>query len=85
MGQAVLQSSGSPEVRDSLVNLIQEYNTLSDLWVERKTKLDQGLELQQFLKEADSVNATLSSHEAFLRVDDLGVRCHILNYFPMHL
>ncbi|XP_077320667.1 spectrin beta chain, non-erythrocytic 5 isoform X3 [Lithobates pipiens] len=72
MGQAVLQSSRSPEVRDCLVNLIQEYNTLSDLWVERKTKLDQGLELQQFLKEADSVNATLSSHEAFLRVDDLG-------------
>ncbi|KAM5130020.1 spectrin beta chain, non-erythrocytic 5 [Mantella aurantiaca] len=72
MGQAVLQSSMTPEVRDSLVNLIQEYNVLSDLWVERKTKLEQGLELQQFLREADSVNAALSSHEAFLRVDDLG-------------
>ncbi|XP_072283741.1 spectrin beta chain, non-erythrocytic 5 [Pyxicephalus adspersus] len=72
MGQAVLQSSASPEVRESLVNLIQEYNTLIDLWVERKTKLEQGLELQQILREADSINAALSSHEAFLRVDDLG-------------
>ncbi|XP_068110413.1 spectrin beta chain, non-erythrocytic 5 isoform X2 [Hyperolius riggenbachi] len=72
MGQAVLQNNRSPEVRDSLVNLIQEYNTLGDLWMARKSRLDQGLELQQFLREADSINAALSSHEAFLRVNDLG-------------
>ncbi|KAM9294405.1 spectrin beta chain, non-erythrocytic 5 [Gastrophryne carolinensis] len=71
-GQTVLQSSKSPEVQVSLVTLIQEYNGLGDLWVKRKNKLEQGLELQQFLREADRINAALSSHEAFLRVDDLG-------------
>ncbi|XP_040268693.1 spectrin beta chain, non-erythrocytic 5 [Bufo bufo] len=72
MGKTVFQSSNSPEVRDSLMSLSQEYNELSDLWVERREKLEQGLELQQFLREADSINAALSSHEAFLRVNDLG-------------
>ncbi|XP_077120129.1 spectrin beta chain, non-erythrocytic 5 isoform X3 [Ranitomeya variabilis] len=72
MGKNVLDSSNSPEVRDSLVSLIQGYNDLSDLWVERTEKLEQGLELQQFLREADSINAAISSHEAFLRVNDLG-------------
>ncbi|XP_053330428.1 spectrin beta chain, non-erythrocytic 5 [Spea bombifrons] len=74
LGQTALQykSSSTQDVRDTLLNLAQEYNTLSDLWVERKDKLVQGLELQQFNREADSINASLSSHEAFLRVDDLG-------------
>ncbi|CAJ0934142.1 unnamed protein product [Ranitomeya imitator] len=72
MGKNVLDSSNSPEVRDSLVSLIQGYNDLSDLWVERTQKLEQGLELHQFLREADSINAAISSHEAFLRVNDLG-------------
>ncbi|XP_073494936.1 spectrin beta chain, non-erythrocytic 5 isoform X1 [Phyllobates terribilis] len=72
IGKNVLGSSNSLEVRDSLVTLIQGYNDLSDLWVERKQKLEQGLELQQFLREADSINAAISSHEAFLRVKDLG-------------
>ncbi|XP_069806664.1 spectrin beta chain, non-erythrocytic 5 isoform X2 [Dendropsophus ebraccatus] len=72
MGTAVFQTSDSPEVRDSLVSLSQGYNELSDLWVQRKQKLEQGLELQQFLREAGSINAALSSHEAFLRVNDLG-------------
>ncbi|XP_075049076.1 spectrin beta chain, non-erythrocytic 5 [Mixophyes fleayi] len=72
MGQTALRYNNSPDVRDSLVNLTQGYNDLSDLWLERRVRLEQGLELQQFLREADSINAALSSHEAFLRVDDLG-------------
>ncbi|XP_053553803.1 spectrin beta chain, non-erythrocytic 5 [Bombina bombina] len=74
MGQAALrqESSQTPDVREALLNLTQEYNVLSDLWVERKNKLEQGLELQRFQREADSINAALSSHEAFLRVDNLG-------------
>ncbi|KAE8587142.1 hypothetical protein XENTR_v10021875, partial [Xenopus tropicalis] len=74
MGQAALQyeSSSTPEVRDALITLSKEYNALGDLWVERNKRLQQGLELQQFNKEADSINAALSSHEAFLRVNDLG-------------
>ncbi|XP_063803707.1 spectrin beta chain, non-erythrocytic 5 isoform X2 [Pseudophryne corroboree] len=72
MGQTVLQFSNNPEVRDSLVSLSQGYNDLSDLWLEKRVRLEQGLELQQFLREADSINAAISSHEAFLRVDDLG-------------
>ncbi|XP_075699620.1 spectrin beta chain, non-erythrocytic 5 [Rhinoderma darwinii] len=72
MGKTVLQFNNSPEVRDSLVSLSQGYNELSDLWVERRQRLEQNLELQQFLREADGINAALSSHEAFLRVNDLG-------------
>ncbi|KAG9481361.1 hypothetical protein GDO78_010547 [Eleutherodactylus coqui] len=72
MGETVLESSNSSEVRDSLVSLIGGYNELSYLWVQRRQKLEQSLELQQFLREADSINAALSSHEAFLRVNDLG-------------
>ncbi|XP_063295491.1 spectrin beta chain, non-erythrocytic 5 [Pelobates fuscus] len=74
MGQAALQhDSNSPEeVQEALLTLAQEYNTLGDLWVERKDKLDQGLSLQKFLREADRINATLSSHETFLKLDDLG-------------
>ncbi|XP_056401829.1 spectrin beta chain, non-erythrocytic 5 isoform X2 [Hyla sarda] len=72
MGTTVFQSSNSSEVRDSLLSLTHGYNELSDLWVKRKQKLEQGLELQQFLREADSINAALSSHEAFVRVNDLG-------------
>ncbi|KAM3918253.1 spectrin beta chain, non-erythrocytic 5 [Leptodactylus fuscus] len=72
MGKTVYESGNSPEVQDSLKNLTQQYNELSDLWVKRKQKLEQGLELQQFLREADSINAAISSHEAFLRVNDLG-------------
>ncbi|KAM8921263.1 spectrin beta chain, non-erythrocytic 5 [Pelodytes ibericus] len=73
-GQIALQqdSASTQEVREALINLCQEYNDLSDLWVEKKNKLEQGLELQQFNKEADGINAALSSHEAFLRVDELG-------------
>ncbi|XP_071971772.1 spectrin beta chain, non-erythrocytic 5 isoform X1 [Engystomops pustulosus] len=72
MGKTVFESSNSPEVRHSLVNLVGGYNELSDLWVERRKKLEEGLELQQFVREAESINAAISSHEAFLRVNDLG-------------
>ncbi|OCT68556.1 spectrin beta chain, non-erythrocytic 5 [Xenopus laevis] len=74
MGQEALQydSSSTPDVRDSLITLSKEYNALSDLWMKKHKRLQQGLELQQFNKEADSINAALSSHEAFLRVNDLG-------------
>ncbi|KAM4689983.1 spectrin beta chain, non-erythrocytic 5 [Rhinophrynus dorsalis] len=74
MGQTALQydSHSNSEVREALLALTREYNTLSDLWMERKNRLEQGLKLQQFNREADSINAALSSHEAFLRVDDLG-------------
>ncbi|KAM4663546.1 spectrin beta chain, non-erythrocytic 5 [Discoglossus pictus] len=74
MGQSALRqdSINTPDVREALLTLTREYNVLSDLWVERKNRLEQGLELQKFQREADSINAALSSHEAFLRVDDLG-------------
>ncbi|XP_075470432.1 spectrin beta chain, non-erythrocytic 5 isoform X1 [Ascaphus truei] len=74
LGQSALRddSINNAEVCEAMVTLTREYNDLSDLWVKRKNRLEQGLELQQFQREADSINAALSSHEAFLRVDDLG-------------
>ncbi|KAG8449435.1 hypothetical protein GDO86_016185, partial [Hymenochirus boettgeri] len=72
-GQSALKwDSSNPDVRETLITLCSEYNILSDLWVERNNRLQQNLELQQFNKEANSINAALSSHEAFLRLDDLG-------------
>ncbi|KAJ1103984.1 hypothetical protein NDU88_001400 [Pleurodeles waltl] len=78
MGKKVSDGKPScaPEVQDSLTKLSRDTGELGDLWTQRKKKLEEGLELQKFLREADRINAALSSHEAFLRVevptDELG-------------
>uniref|UniRef100_A0A8B9QPH1 Calponin-homology (CH) domain-containing protein n=1 Tax=Anas platyrhynchos TaxID=8839 RepID=A0A8B9QPH1_ANAPL len=53
--------------------LAQENKELEKMWEQRQKKLQDGLELQKFNREGDRINAALSSHEAFLRGDDLGV------------
>uniref|UniRef100_A0A8B9UAF8 Calponin-homology (CH) domain-containing protein n=1 Tax=Anas zonorhyncha TaxID=75864 RepID=A0A8B9UAF8_9AVES len=52
--------------------LAQENKELEKMWEQRQKKLQDGLELQKFNREGDRINAALSSHEAFLRGDDLG-------------
>uniref|UniRef100_A0A8B9PGF4 Calponin-homology (CH) domain-containing protein n=1 Tax=Apteryx owenii TaxID=8824 RepID=A0A8B9PGF4_APTOW len=54
------------------VMLAEENKELEKMWEQRQKKLQDGLELQKFNREADCINAALSSHEAFLRGDDLG-------------
>ena len=68
---STLGSSG--EVRRTLAQLEEEWAGLDRLWAGRKRKLEQGLELQKLNLEADRIEATLSAHEARLRVTDLGV------------
>ncbi|TFK15040.1 acyl-coenzyme A thioesterase 1 [Platysternon megacephalum] len=65
-------SNRTQDVRQTVERLTQESSELEEMWEQRKKKLQDSLELQKFNREADHINATLSSHEAFLRVDDLG-------------
>ncbi|XP_043929471.1 spectrin beta chain, non-erythrocytic 5 [Protopterus annectens] len=60
------------EVCHSLNSLAREKKTLKELWDKRTKKLQEGLELQQFNREADRTEATLSGHEAFIKINDLG-------------
>ncbi|XP_032649741.2 spectrin beta chain, non-erythrocytic 5 [Chelonoidis abingdonii] len=75
LGQKVMYgqpSNRTQDVRQTVERLTQESSELEEMWEQRKKRLQDSLELQKFNREADRINATLSSHEAFLRVDDLG-------------
>ncbi|XP_074853761.1 spectrin beta chain, non-erythrocytic 5 [Carettochelys insculpta] len=75
LGQKVMHSQPSNRTQDTrqiMQKLPHESSELEEMWEQRKKKLQDGLELQKFNREADRISATLSSHEAFLRVDDLG-------------
>ncbi|XP_058844035.1 spectrin beta chain, non-erythrocytic 5-like [Acipenser ruthenus] len=69
-------SSCSPgsasEVRQTLSKLNRQWAELDQLWANRDKRLNEGVELQHFNREADRIEAALSSHEARLRVQDLG-------------
>ncbi|XP_062974523.1 spectrin beta chain, non-erythrocytic 5 [Elgaria multicarinata webbii] len=60
------------DVCESVHKLAQERNELDELWAKRRKKLQENVELQKFNREVDSIYAALSSHEAFLRTDNLG-------------
>lgn len=78
LGHKVIQNqpsnSRTRDVHLSVERLAQENKELENMWEHRWKKLQDGLELQKFNREGDRINAALSSHEAFLRGDDLGVR-----------
>ncbi|XP_019374606.1 PREDICTED: spectrin beta chain, non-erythrocytic 5 [Gavialis gangeticus] len=65
-------SSRAQELGLSTDRLAKETSELEKLWEQRRQKLEEGLELQKFNREVDRLRAALSSHEAFLRVDELG-------------
>nr|XP_009682974.1 PREDICTED: spectrin beta chain, non-erythrocytic 5 [Struthio camelus australis] len=65
-------NSRTGEVHQSMERLAEENKLLEKMWEQRQKKLQDGLELHKFNREADRINAALSSHEAFLRGDDLG-------------
>ncbi|XP_066510159.1 spectrin beta chain, non-erythrocytic 5 [Hoplias malabaricus] len=60
------------DVQQTVAKLNHEWNKLDKLWSSRNRKLQQGLELQKLNKEADRIDATISGHEARLKVKDLG-------------
>ncbi|CAM5151113.1 unnamed protein product [Natator depressus] len=77
LGQKVMYgqpSNRTQDVRQTVERLTQQSSELDEMWEQRKKQLQDSLELQKFNREADRISATLSSHEAFLRVDDLGDR-----------
>lgn len=77
IGQKIMASSSSVGIMDvceSTHKLAQQSHELEELWAKRQKKLQDQVELQKFSREVDYVLAALSSHEAFLRSDHLGVR-----------
>ncbi|XP_053239381.1 spectrin beta chain, non-erythrocytic 5 isoform X2 [Podarcis raffonei] len=59
------------EICESVQKLAQQKNELDELWVKRRKKLQEDVELQKFNREINGIHAALSSHEAFLRTDNL--------------
>lgn len=60
------------DVRERLDKLNGLYLTVTSNWMTKEQRLRQCLELQQFNREADQIEASTSSHEAFLEFTDLG-------------
>ncbi|XP_015599750.1 spectrin beta chain, non-erythrocytic 1 isoform X3 [Cephus cinctus] len=60
------------DVRERLDKLNGLYHAVVTDWAVKEQWLRQCLELQQFNREADQIEATTSSHEAFLEFTDLG-------------
>ncbi|XP_047467733.1 spectrin beta chain, non-erythrocytic 5 [Mugil cephalus] len=63
---------GGVDIQQTLDTLNAEWSQMDKLWTERKQHLEQSLELQRLNQEGDRIEATLSGHEARLRVKDVG-------------
>lgn len=76
LGQSLEVASGekgAKDVQQTLTKLDNEWSQLDKLWSSRNRRLEQGLEFQKLNMEADRIEATISGHEARLKVRDLGV------------
>lgn len=60
------------EVNDLIERLIKEQSEVDAAWLEKQKRLQQGVELQTFNREADKIDATTKGHEAYLDYTDLG-------------
>ncbi|XP_055497034.1 spectrin beta chain, non-erythrocytic 5 [Leucoraja erinacea] len=72
LGNQVVKRTPSGDVSRLLQKMMGLQVELDDAWKERNAELEEGLALQQFNHEADRIEATLSSHDAFLKIGDLG-------------
>lgn len=72
LGNRVVKTSSTGDVARMMQKMMDIQAELEDAWKERNAKLQEGLELQQFNREADRLEATLSGHEAFLKINNLG-------------
>ncbi|XP_067099877.1 spectrin beta chain, non-erythrocytic 5 [Osmerus mordax] len=75
LGKSLERSTGArggAEIHRTLDKLHSEWTKLDSLWASGNRRLEQGLELQKLNKEADRIDASLSGHEARLRIQDLG-------------
>lgn len=62
------------DIQRTMADLNDDLVRLEELWATRRQRLEQGLELQRLNQEGDRIEATLSGHEARLKVQDDGVR-----------
>lgn len=72
----VLKENGhtlGSDVGPSLAKLEELRRTLIAAWDDRRQRLSQALELQQFRAQAEQADNWLAAKEAFLNNDDLGV------------
>ncbi|XP_006883283.1 PREDICTED: spectrin beta chain, non-erythrocytic 5 [Elephantulus edwardii] len=69
---AALGSARSQEVASALGLLGEQSRVLEATWEQRQRRLQEGLELQRFNKEADRFTATCANHETFLQRSPLG-------------
>ncbi|ETN64105.1 spectrin beta [Anopheles darlingi] len=76
LGQQMLERnpalSEDPEITNKLSKLEAERQRVNEAWLVKEKKLQQCIELQTFNREADKIDATTKSHEAYLEYDDLG-------------
>ncbi|XP_044574402.1 spectrin beta chain, non-erythrocytic 1 isoform X3 [Cotesia glomerata] len=73
LGAQLLQrNSGLTDIKERLDKLDGLYKNLISNWNTKDYWLNQCLDLQLFNREADQIEATTSSHEAFLEFIDLG-------------
>ncbi|XP_034181532.2 spectrin beta chain, non-erythrocytic 5 kst isoform X1 [Osmia lignaria lignaria] len=70
--QLLHRNSALVDVSERLDKLRGLYQAVTSDWNAKEAWLQQCLELQQFNREADQIEATTSSHEAFLDFTDLG-------------
>ncbi|XP_038646180.1 spectrin beta chain, non-erythrocytic 5 [Scyliorhinus canicula] len=72
LGNRVIKTNSAGNVPRMMEKMMAVQVELGTAWTERNEKLQEGLELQHFNREADRIEATLSGHEAFLKISDLG-------------
>ncbi|TRY84982.1 hypothetical protein DNTS_028857 [Danionella cerebrum] len=70
--KVVSGEKGAKDVQQMLIKLNHEWSELDKLWSSRNRRLEQGVEFQKLNKEADRIEATISGHEARLKIRDLG-------------
>ncbi|XP_072479324.1 spectrin beta chain, non-erythrocytic 5 [Notamacropus eugenii] len=69
---ARLEAQDSTTMANALKQLGQMAHRVDAAWDQCHRRLQQGLELQMFVREANGFSATCTNHEAFLRMDSLG-------------
>ncbi|KAK0154564.1 Spectrin beta chain, non-erythrocytic 5 [Merluccius polli] len=76
LGKSLPKSStrrrGGVDIQQTLDKLNTHWSKLERQWTSRKSRLEQGVELQRWNQEADRIETGLSGHEARLMITDQG-------------
>ncbi|XP_056671969.1 spectrin beta chain, non-erythrocytic 5 [Monodelphis domestica] len=67
-----LEAQDAQAVAAALEQLRRQAHRVDAAWEQGQQRLQQGVELQMFVQEANRFDAACSNHEAFLRLDSLG-------------